>query len=208
MLQAVYAAFARFRAHHVLSPGKRKDPEQASLPSQEAHAEADAVNMLRHVSNVVSQPSANSQATHLSSPQQFSEPENQQSETDQPESKKAASSPPGNGQPGELSPGLASLSFIKSANNAWPWLRYAQHNKQLCMANTPPFPPFANRSEQVCLASSDLLLTPCPGWHTSLLLLLLYNSMLHLAVTMSEWVLLLQQVKPPHNPRLIGSSGL
>lgn len=120
MLQAVYAAFARFRAHHVLSPGKRKDPEQASLPSQEAHAEADAVNMLRHVSNVVSQPSATSQATHLSSPQQLSEPQNQQSESDQPESSGAASSPPGNGQTGELSPGLASLSLIKSASEAWP----------------------------------------------------------------------------------------
>lgn len=106
VLQAVYAAFARFRAHHVLSPGKRKTPEQASLPPPEAQAEADAVNMLQHVSHTVSQPTTPSQLTSSDTAQQATEQESQQPGTTQQYSNEVASPPPNNGQTGDASPGV------------------------------------------------------------------------------------------------------
>lgn len=100
-MQAVYAAFARFRAHHVLSPSKHTDTEQNSSPAQQSHAEADAVDMLRHVSNVVSRSPAVSQAPNQEAQQQI--------ESQQPgisPLQEAASSLPSDEQTGEVSPGV------------------------------------------------------------------------------------------------------
>lgn len=103
VMQAVYAAFARFRTQHVLSLGKRKAPEGGTSPSPIAQAEAGAVSMLRHVSDAASQPHTPSKPAIANAAQQTTKPTAQVPQLEQ--SNEAGSTLPNNGQSGALSPG-------------------------------------------------------------------------------------------------------
>lgn len=104
VMQAVYAAFARFRTQHVLSLGKRKASEMGTSPSPIAQAEAGAVSMLRHVSDAASQPHTPSKPANTHAAQQTTEPMAQVPHLEQ--SVEAGSTMPNNGQSGAMSPGI------------------------------------------------------------------------------------------------------